>query len=415
MANPQLISYISQLLQKGYPEASIRQTLLTSGWPQTEIDSGFASVSSQHSTVAAGIGKLSQSKKGFPKKIVMITALVIFLLLGAAGGIFGYSYLQSPERKLAQVITNMDKINTFAFDGEVKMNVNVGNIAKPLIQSRREILPSDSAVLAATDTAISINFNGSTDGTDKSNPKAEVSMKLSGSELLGAKGLGFEMRSLDKLFFFKLTNIPEIGLFDLTSFSNQWIKLDVEEAEKFTGSEGQSTLDVINQKKFLESYKKRKIVQKITKLEDEKINDKDTYHYQITIDKKELLELLKDLTSLSSNSTQSQTDNLTEAVNGLEINTFEYWIGKKDLLPYRLLMDFKSGDNNTRTKVQLLVNLKNYNQPVTISAPSGAKTFDEIFREYQLDLLKKQQSTLDYYNQGIYLGPNPPSSKLKIN
>jgi hypothetical protein len=44
MANQQLIDYIKQQMQLGVPKDSIKQTLVTSGWPEGDIQEGFTAI-----------------------------------------------------------------------------------------------------------------------------------------------------------------------------------------------------------------------------------------------------------------------------------------------------------------------------------------------------------------------------------
>jgi hypothetical protein len=75
-------------------------------------------------------------------------------------------------------------------------------------------------------------------------------------------------------------------------------------------------------------------------------------------------------------------ENYTENFEGIESPEGEIWIGKRDLLPYKIIVNMTKKEtekSKTSGVTNLTLLLKNFNKPVQIDAPQESKSLEELF------------------------------------
>ena len=105
----ELINYIRENLAKGVPQDQIRQSLLTSGWKQADIDAAFLQLDAPPSSLPpfpikppsaqTPPLKVKEPESFFNPKI-LIAAVTVILLLTAGGGYYFFVFKKkSPSTK----------------------------------------------------------------------------------------------------------------------------------------------------------------------------------------------------------------------------------------------------------------------------------------------------------------------------
>ena len=220
------------------------------------------------------------------------------------------------------------------------------------------------------------------------------------------------------------------GFLDLNEFSDQWYKIDFDYLQdELLAQETNITpaqLQIIEQ-----LLTQADILKTIEKIASEKVDGVNTNHYKFTIDEQKLFQLITNLIEVMADreieeyeydSMQEVREEIMEYYNG-EISA-EIWIGKKDYLPYKFVMNNEFKDGLDEINISTMLTFKNYNQSVQIETPSPVKSLEELiesyysvpsFDQYNIDSINKVVNlscnddyslTLDY-NNPVYNGGSP--------
>lgn len=398
MINQQLLDYIKQQLQQGTDREKINNSLMANGWQVSDIKEAFDSIIPSNQPVQPTSPNIStpqsfstfspQPQNGMSKTLLAVILIVGVLIVG--GGAFAYfNYFQSPEKIVQKMITKLTEIKSLEYSGEIKTEVNVGDLL-----GGGNLLQPTQPVSNNKTSNFSVNFNGVSDTNDLNNPKGSFSFNIN-TDALGQENftLGLEVRTIDKIVYVKLSNLPNLGSFDLTAVSNQWIKVDTEALKKQFGLEKiEEQLKEAQKKQELSPEQIEKLktavqqhkVFKITEsLAGEKIEGVDTYHYKFTIDKEEIKKLLTDISQITQDKTLTEKElaDFDESFKAIELPEGEIWIGKKDFLPYKISLSSvikETEKSKTSGKVSFTLLFKNFNKPVQIEIPAPVKTLEEI-------------------------------------
>ena len=376
MINQQLLDYVKQQLQNGVSKEQIKSNLLSNGWQESDINEAFALVDSLMSSTVSQISNSPQLPAEFQQPVEPKTKRSLFAVLLAlgillvAGGVFGYFYYfrETPEKVIEKMKNRLSEIEikTIEYQAEVKIAIEP-ELKNPFF----------------------FTLTGKSDVSDQNNPK--LSFTFETNDQLGViKG---EVRVINKVIYIKLNNLPNLvwGFLDLSSLSNQWIKIDIEAIAKQFGFEQrleelqkQQKLTQEQIKKLKQIFNQTKVLKVTEKLASEKIEGVDTHHYKFSIDKNEFKKLIKDISSIQNKTlTDREFAEFDKALEAIELFGGEIWIGKKDYLPYRVILNLKIKEIAEFQKggqITITILLKNYNKPIQIDTPSPVKSIEEILR-----------------------------------
>ncbi len=223
-------------------------------------------------------------------------------------------------------------------------------------------------------TKSSMSVNGDLDITNKEVLKWRGKTKNSADFDRGEFLFEWEKIIIGENSWFKLTSLPssqflDFFAFDLEEIKNHWIKLEKESFKDLFGRlSAESELEVIKKMLANESFFRFKKI-----LPDEKINEKETYHYLFDIEKEELKKLVPEISKLLPID--------AECLEGFEEIRAEVWIGKEDKLIYKVNMEsevyVQESDETTAIKVEIY--LSEFNMPLEIKPPQQFKLFEDIF------------------------------------
>ncbi len=399
MVNQQLLDYIKQQLKQGVSREQIRSSLMANGWQEADINEAFVSINSPISSTspeniaAQQFSTISQQ----PERRINKTLLAIFSILGIliiGGGVFGsfYYFKETPEKVIETMRTRFAEVKALEYHGEIKAEVAIPD----LLGGGSFMQPAQQTTSSKKASDFSINLNGKSDVGDLNNPKGLFVFNIKTDALKELtqreSAFGLEVRAINKVVYVKFNNLPNLGFFDLSVLSNQWIKIDTEaikkqlDLEKFEGqkeAQKQQELTPEQAEKLRQIIAQANVFKVTEKLASEKIEGMDTHHYKFLIDKNELKKLIVDISGVVQNKTLTDKE-LTEFDKGLEaIGSLggEIWIGKKDYLPYKLLFTIgikETAEPKITGQLTTTLSFKNYNKPIQIDIPSPVKSIEEI-------------------------------------
>ncbi len=327
--------------------------------------------------------------------VVKIIVGVIVLSLAGAGIVLAARiwdplwnpFRPSPEKVIDQMTEKMKAVKTMRFDVKIDVNNTVENIGV-------------SSVLMA--------INGGSNMTDSENVKTTADLDL----IIGSQGANFPLSvktiSSKEDFYLKMDEVPPILLFllasrgiDTNQIQGQWIKIGTEKLVE--GKTGQELSKEKQQEmlKKLQNLLKGKNLYSAKEMPDDKIGEEKTYHYALLLNKEEIKKLTPELIKIIMESsgqslpggneigTAFLIGGITESFNKFldvigEIS-IDLWVGKKDLLVYRVKgekeIDLSQIDKKTEGKVMIKteMNYSDFNQPVEIEVPENYKLLEEIF------------------------------------
>lgn len=327
-----------------------------------------------------------------------ILVLIVSVILGAmvtGGGIFGYlHYFQSserisPERAIQKMTEEMAGVKSLEYSGQIEVEgeMETNGLAMPFPLVGKGDFPQTKQPSPAKQTVkFSIDFSGASDMHDLNNPK--IQLKFSINTNLLSQRFGLEVRTIDKIGYLKLDNLPDLG-FDVSFLKDQWIKADLKAMKKEQLKEVQKEQELSpEQKKEIEETITEAKIFKITKeLPDEKIEGVDTYHYKFSINKERVIQLFTKISKIIQNKSLTEKEleklnkSLEEAIESAEVEKSEIWIGKEDFLLYKLLVGStikETEKTKSEGKFTIQAQFKNYNEPVQIDIPKSTKPFEEV-------------------------------------
>lgn len=314
---------------------------------------------------------LTQPSKRLNKTLLAVISIIGVSIIG--GGVFGYFYyFQSPEKIVQKMTARLIEIKSLEYSGEVKIEVDTG----------------DS--LGGTSN-FSINFTGLSDIQKLDDPRSLFSFNIKTDALpQGEFAFGLEIRTIGKIAYVKLNDVPSLDFFDLSAVKNQWIKIDAEVLKKQFGlekveeqlkeAEKKQELSPEQIEKLKIAVKQAKIFKITEKLASEKIEGINTYHYKFTIDKEEIKKLFIDISQVIT-LTEKELADFDKSLETSELPEGEIWIGKKDLLPYKISLSStieETDKSKTSGKVSFTLWFKNFNKPVQIDIPAQVKPLEEV-------------------------------------
>lgn len=307
------------------------------------------------------------------KNKALITAVFIIGLLVVGGGAFGYFYyFQSPEKIVQRMIARSLEVKSLEYRGAIQAEITISPLPN---LNKQEII-------------FSFNFNGVSDTSELNNPKSSLSFDVGGRDALKREefAVGLEIRSRDKIIYIKLSNIPNFPFFDLSSVANQWIKIDTAALKKQFGvkeTQEEQELSLEQIEKIKKAVRQAKILEITDKLPSEKIEGVNTHHFKFIINKDGIKKLFIDINTIVRDKALSEKElaDFNKSLETLELLKGETWIGKKDLLPYKIILSSvikETAESKTSGNFTITLAFKNFNKPAQVDIPAPVKTLEEI-------------------------------------
>ncbi len=391
MQNQELIEYIKGELAKNISEADIRQALVKSGWPAGDIEENFSAVkgnslapSGTNHSLVFHASDPNAKPNFFKQRWKLISGIVASVLILGSAGYAAYFYIApSPASVLQKARQNLNELKSFSYSGSLTADINSDLL---IFDNLFEKLPKsdDSRVAGSSTTKFGLDFSGSIDATDARNQKGEVKISLPDTGL-GFGDLGFTMRWIDKVVYLKVDKIPAV-LGDYSKYQSLWIKADSDELVKeynteFSQNESVNELTEEQQNQIQQLFVNANFVQSFTKLADEEIDGVKTYHFALAIDRQGLKKYVEDVTKIYDPSSEF-SEIFTMAFDSIEFKDLEVWVGKSDKMLHRISVSLsdKSGMSGGAS-VNLVLNLKDFNQPISIEVPTSTKNILEVIED----------------------------------
>lgn len=322
-----------------------------------------------------------EERFGAGRKKVLVIVFAVFLLAGlGGGGAFGYVYyFESPERTVPRMFERMAKVKTLEYSSSFVLNASDANeaLAQINVSSRGS---SDWRVPEKIKAAGNLDVNANVFSQGNAARVTIVS--------------GAEFKTVDSIFYLKLTRVPGAEIFDLSFIKDQWIAIDPEELkQEFQTQELQNELQSggkfspTKQEQIRDAILSSKLWEITEKLSGGKIEGQDTQHYAFVMSKEELKRLMVEIYGIMEEEQPdaSALKDLDDALGNIEELSGEMWIGKWDSLLYKLVATAQIKDPNNRNakgELTFTLELKNFDKEVAVEAPQSFKSLKEAMEEF---------------------------------
>lgn len=315
--------------------------------------------------------------------ILLIITIIALCLIG--GGTFAYYRLTTPTLSSNEILKNSLEASkdvrslSFTAVSNGKIESNIGNgipSASNFTFNSKGSIDFHSIDKLLFDLSIGINASVNTATSSGSLLSDLNAIYINKNLYLDLKNFSVSYTSTDpkamgtQMFVGMANNFA-------SSLRNKWIKIDTSKSIKKSSESGTFTNeDILMIRDYVlgMSY-----ITSIDKVGEETINDTSTYHLKATIQNgQELIDLIKKINKDSKISDERMSD-ISKAIN--QKIDLDIWVGKRDYLIYKVVSSsVMISDTQTGTKTvtsQELV-FDNYNKPVSVVAPQGAVSLEQI-------------------------------------
>lgn len=389
MPNENLINYVKEARSARVPDFMIKDKLIAAGWKAADVEEALGKpVAGVQKNIAYDsiLNEGTATKSNKKAVILILTGLLFILALGTAAYAF---YPPTPEKVVERMFAKLSDVKTMEYSGIVEAKVTTSADLLSLFNPAKwsEVQRSTAGRIAGSqEVPVKIQFEGASDLSNLNTPKSALSMSLSVSGFL----FTLDTRTFGDVIYLKLAEFPNLG-FDVSKFLNKWIKVDEQAFKAYgfkTSDKGDENIDKQlspeEEERIGSAVEDYPIFQIANKLADEAINGKKTYHYELSVSKENLANLISQVNEVMGRQMkEEELSSFKQTLKDLTFNPAEIWIGKKDYWPYRLLLglEFKPANSQSAGTMTFDLTFKNFNQAISIEEPTNATTFTALLDE----------------------------------
>lgn len=243
----------------------------------------------------------------------------------------------------------------------------------------------------------SLKLRGGFDFFKPESPKVLAILDVNATDRGNRIMAQIEARFIEAAIYAKLSgeNLPKDGFFALVStFANQWIKIDASGAGQFVDEEqANKTEDYIKKNKeardiFAKHLKSKKFIIVESEVGKEEVAGASTTHYVITFDAIAISEAIpaiyKDLDKAGLIDSENKLDEAdisrikgNIAVEAGDMPKLDIWVETSRSTLRKIV--FRPPTQNAGPNEGIFITFTDYNKPLEIEVPPGAKNLEEIF------------------------------------
>jgi len=345
---------------------------------------------------------LSKPDKKFSKSLLIALLAVIVLGAGAAFAYVGVILPNQPENILSKAATNLITASSMKFSGQLEFTSADAPLNRP------------------------IEFSGSSDAMDPTNVKAEVTVTIP----TPITTVTTSVRMLDDYAYVKLDGLSGLDtllgaygdsaygdLFSSSSISSliksvngSWYEFDLATLGDSAGVSTLPDVGAIDIQAQIDAYEANPFVVLVKKLADEKVDNADSYHFMVRIDKdalKAMAESLQDSKSDEFKLPSDEFNSMMDLIDGInDSSQVEVWVSKSG----KTINQVKLSGGEDSDAFTLTIQLSDYNQSLNIEKPQNTKTLLELMGEVAPLIDEFQSSQPDLFQ--LQSGQSPSAELI---
>jgi hypothetical protein len=449
MLTNQLVEFVRNELKRGISHEDIKRLLLqqtSAGWQDADIEEAFRHIEQTDSPpkqAASGGEPVFVAEKSAKKKSTLAAIVLIFGILFLGSSVFAYWYFirdnSSSDNILYDSLNNWLKVQTFTYSGDFSISARLSGgelilsqAASPLSPLLSQMLETQNGHALPEQLSTLLTFRGVVDRSDEQNPKFD----FNGNVKIAIPGYGnlstdIEMRAVDQKLYFKISNLPYLGI-ETGAFANKWIEVVPEDLaqiiEQYDPDQAVRLREQLNRytepdhghlsaasgQKIIALAREMDMLTVINQPSREEIGGRPSWHYNLGVNWQNIWQFYSKVLEIVSHESgvelfsQNQINQLDEllARQGQEgeatrakISDFlaqnlqiEFWIDKKSILPrqqfVRLTVDnqdmaelFGISPHDTgveRITVSVRITYDNFDESVSVEIPAESTNISEL-------------------------------------
>ena len=298
-------------------------------------------------------------------KFLGLFALVVVVLVGATG-----CGKKSPEQTIKKMMSNLSEVETLNLDIRVALNGQFPQLA---------VLDGDAVT---EPSSIMMSFVGDVDMESEESIQYQMTSSITNKTGNSEMKISGEVLSKDGVFYVKLAETPDVQIVDLSSLKGMWYKFDLDSlqmAPKVEAEEDEADLSRSQLKKMKKLLAKTEFFRVVKDHGEVDVNGMATNHYEVKVNQAELENFFREGTKIAENRdlTKLEESEMKETLQKFSEIDGDLWIGKKDFNLYRVeLSGQQATDDGGIVRCDIAINLKNFDNPVTINTPAEVREFD---------------------------------------
>lgn len=371
MITQELVLFIKQQLSLGMTHDQISQTLQANGWMVSDIQDGFNQVQPiaqvplpviQHPADTVSIQTPRKSRAG------LVVGIIIGLLL-LGGGAYAYMkyFAPTPEKTIARAMASFASAQSMKFAGTVTVHTDSGPGIKDLVSMSGLAAPVTSATSSATTTTTAAGYDGTIrfEGmTNLESSQSQVHIVDTGDNVEA------EVRYVANTLYVKPTTT-------LIPIPSEWIALQTGDGDMKIPSP-----ELTDEQKTIRDNFKKSVADgtafTITETRaDEQVGDVLSHHYVIAVNPKTLGTIPQ------------------EYADVIAKTPVHLWIGKTDGQIHRMTTDIQATADNISGTVGIDVMFSDFNTDISVDAPAGAKSFEEVMKALMTSMFSGLMTDID--------------------
>ena len=324
---------------------------------------------------------------GRKRLIAVIIAIVVVVGLLIGGSLYAYdAYFASPEHVMDHMIDNLRGVRSAAFSGEMTITTSeVGSLASTTTSAAN---PFAGMFAIQGPVIATIKASGLFDALNAEHPKLLVTLDATMDKWpLGDFVLGAEYRNIDKTSYLNIDDVPDLGFFSLSFLKNKWFMIKDREAKSQLGitSAPDSVIPAITDEqrtKLSEAWQADRFFVVTKSFGGETLDGISMRHYALTFDPDAFKRWDAQTNEILGNP-KTDTTALDEMLARSTIEDLQIWIGRWDGLPHKVSMRISMRSRNDPSKttaVNIVLHGDNFNKPMDVTVPEGAKPVEEALQ-----------------------------------
>ena len=217
-----------------------------------------------------------------------------------------------------------------------------------------------------------VTFNGTVGLDDNRQTAADADFTYQLTAMGDVMTLAGQLKSLAGKTYLHLTEVPQVGIFQLMNFGDKWVALPPSTRQAMTA-------DQEDQLRALLAERPLFVVKE--DLGSAKINGQKTRHLLVALDQEAVVQFAVDWAAIMGQAAPDVAK-LTDSVNNFNQNgRLELWLGEDDSRLYQLTVTGTVPSNDSIVTADLTIMIDDYNQPLAVTPPNGDEVvnLDSLF------------------------------------
>jgi hypothetical protein len=379
MITKELTDYIKGEAEKGASLGTIKSNLLAVGWNSSDIDEAFLAITPVPQIPIAA-PEVAHNLHA-PRNRSFIFSIILILVLISGGAIYAYYnadyFAVSPEKLIEESTIASSGIKASSFEMNFELDLSG--------------IKNDPLITMLNFSHLSAAINGAYDALDPSNFKLDATVTINA----GLMNPSLDVRGVGGMSYVRIKNLVPLPLLPNTNqLQNKWISYE----DKSLSNNGspysflvpnntQKQLTQVQKQEIAKYFNELKVMKFSEKLADDRVDSTNTYHFKFVIDKESLKSYFAKVSSyLAAPEEQANLETsiklLNEQIDLIKSAEGEIWIGKKDKIARKMVINLKMSKNKDSTEefgLNFGISLSKFGVPLTVEAPADAMPIESIF------------------------------------